>query len=116
MAAASLPIAATEAFDNLRTLWLADTLKAKLIAFCQAILPVFPQSEVNSHPVSNWATLIYALATEMPATNVPYEGLATAADQVYRICWMANQLGNVQSLITPTQTTFVLTTYNAQFT
>jgi len=115
-AAATLPDAASDAFANLRTLWLADTLKTKLTAFCRAVLPEFPQSEDNSHPVSNWAVLIYALASQMPASNVTYDDLITAADEVYRICWITNQLGVEQTQISGAQAAFVLATYNAQFT
>lgn len=114
--AANLPEAASDAFDNLHTLWLADTLKTKVTAFCVALLPTFPQVEINSHPVSNWLTLIYALASQMPATNVIYDDLITSADMIYRVCWIANQLGVVQNLISNLQVTAVLTQYNLQFT
>lgn len=115
--AANLPEAASDAFDNLHTLWLADTLKTKLVAFVTAVLPLFPQVEPGGRPVSNWATLIYSLASQMPSTNVPYDGLITSADQVYRLCWITNQLGVVQTgQITSAQATAVLAAYNLQFT
>lgn len=113
--AADLPEAANDSFDDLNTLWLAGTLKAQLIAFCRALLPIFDQQDVDGHPVSNWLVLILASATQLPASNVPYDGLITAADQVYRICWITQQLGNVQTLITSAQATAVLTQYNAKF-
>jgi hypothetical protein len=84
-------------------------------SFCNALLPTFDQQQVNSHPVSNWLVLILALATSMPASDVPYDNLIGAADQMYRICWITQQLGNVQTLITSAQATAVLTQYNLQF-
>jgi hypothetical protein len=113
-AATDLPNAAVTAADNLHTLWLAGTLKAKLIVFWVALLPLFPQSEQNNHPVSNWLTLIAALADQMPNSNVTYSDLDTAINYVYRLCWLANQL-DTQALITTAQATAILTEYNADF-
>lgn len=113
--APDLPTAANDSFDDLHTLWLANTLKTQLTAFCRTLLPDFDQQNINGHPVSNWLILILALATQMPSTNVSYDNLITAADQVYRICWVTQQLGNVQTLITTAQATAVLAQYNAKF-
>lgn len=114
--AANLPEAADDAFDNLNTLWLAGTLKSKLGAFCTSLLDTFPQQDQNANPVSNWLVVIFALQSGLPATNVSYLSLIDAVDKIYKICWMTNQLGVVQSLIKTAQATAVLTAYNAQFT
>lgn len=114
-AAGTLIIAAIDAFDNLHTLWLADTLKTKLTAFNIATLGIFPQETPNNHPCSNWAVLLYALSSQMPASNVTYDALITSADWVYRLCWIANQL-EIDGLITSAQATALLAAYNLQFT
>jgi hypothetical protein len=113
--APDLPTAASESFDNLHTLWLANTLKVKLTAFCNGLLTQFDQQELASHPVSNWLVLINALASQMPSSSVSYSDLSTAADFVYRICWMTQQLGVTQSLISSSQAAAVLAAYNADF-
>lgn len=114
-AAANLQVAAVDAFDNLHTLWLADTLKAKLTAFNISTLAIFPQEDPNNHPCSNWAVLLYGLSDQMPLANVPYDGLITAADWVYRLCWVADRL-DTDGLITAAQATALLAAYNLQFT
>ena len=81
--AATLPEAATIAAENLYTLWLADTLKAKTTAFYVALLPTFPEADKSSHPVSNWLVLIAALASdEMLARFVPKEIIPALRDHL----------------------------------
>jgi len=113
MAAVDLPTAANDSFDDLHTHWLANTLKSALVAFYTPLLVTFPQQQQGAHPCSNWLVLIAALASEMPNTNVAYQDLITAADFMYRMCWITQQLGNVQTQITGAQATAVLTQYNA---
>lgn len=113
-AAASLVQAAGQAADNLYPFWLAGTLKTRLTTFGNVCLGLFPESEENSHPASNWAILIASLANLMPNANVPYYSLQTATQYVYRICLMTNTL-QVGSLITGAQGAAVLASYNAQF-
>lgn len=110
--ATSLAQAAGQAFDNLHIRWLANQLKSVLTIFSQTALPTFPESAPDSNPVSNWLTLIAALAAPMPATNVPIDQLTLAAQFVYRLCWMASFLQSSGG-ITNTQATFLLATYNA---
>ena len=111
--AATLKDAATDAFGNLNTLWLADVLKAKIAAFCDLALPIFPQEQDLNHPVSNWTTLLDALQDAMP-TPQTFLNLNQAVDQVYRLCWVAYYLQQ-QNLITNAQATTLLAAYNAQF-
>lgn len=110
--ATSLAQAAGQAFDNLHIRWLANQLKSVLAAFSQATLPTFPESAPNSNPVSNWLTLVGALAQPMPATNVPIDQLTDAAEFVYRLCWMASFL-QTSGGITNAQANFLLASYNA---
>jgi hypothetical protein len=109
--AISLAQAAGQAFDNLNVRFQADLLKAVLTQFWQATINLFPESDVNSHPVSNWITVIAALADPMPVTDVPLEQLTDAAEFVYRLCWMASFLQSSGG-ITNGQATSLLGFYN----
>lgn len=116
--AADLEEAAGQATDNLSAKWVAGTLKTNLTAFYTALLPTFPESERASHPISNWLILIASITAKMEAGNsflvVPYTDLVTAANYVYRLCWMTNQL-NVETVITGAQAAAVLAAYNTNF-
>lgn len=109
--ATSLAQAAGQAYDNLHIRWLANALKSTLTIFSQQTIDTFPESQPDANPVSNWLTLIAALAAPMPATNVPIDQLTQAAEFVYRLCWMASFLQSSGG-ITNTQATFLLATYN----
>lgn len=110
--ALSLAQAAGQAFDNLHVAWLSNNLQPVLTAFWQATNDTFPESAPNSNPVSNWLTLIAALADQMSVTFVPIIQLTQAAEYVYRLCWMASFLQSSGG-ITNTQATFLLSSYNA---
>ncbi len=110
--ALTLPGAAGQAFDNLNVRWLANQLKSALTLFWKNNLPSFPEQQVDAHPVSNWLTIIAALADQMPATNVPLEQLTAAAEFVYRLCWMADAL-QTSGGITALQATNLRLSYNA---
>lgn len=116
--ATTLEEAAGQAFDNLLAKWVAGTLKTNINAFCTTLLPSFLEQEQDSHPISNWLTLLIAAAAEMAAGNsflvVPYVNMVNAAGYVYRLCWMASQLVS-QSSISGTQGTAILNAYNANF-
>jgi hypothetical protein len=110
--ATSLAQAAGQAFDNLDVRWLANALKASLTLFWKNTIGLFPEADVTSHPVSNWLTVIAALADQMPATNVPIEQLTAAAEFVFRLCWMASFL-QTSGGITNAQAISLLSFYNA---
>ena len=116
--ATTLEEAAGQAFDNLLGKWVAGTLKTNINTFCTTLLPSFLEQEQNSHPVSNWLTILVAAAADMQAGNsllvVPYANMVNAAGYVYRLCWMASQLV-AQSSITGAQGAAILTAYNANF-
>lgn len=120
MAAASLVEAAQQAQDNLFQQWLANHLQGHLSSFCEDLLPQFPDSLPAGRPVSNWLTVMWALAEQMfPDTvaSVPlveYTLLNTAAQYMYHLCYLADQL-NSQGLITNAQATAILIEYNNQF-
>lgn len=121
--AADLFDAANLAPQNLRALWVVDTLQTKMINFWQAINPVFEEQIPSDRPVANWIALIaafspsilpYAAVKDPGAT--PYAGgtistFSTAVDYVYRICKFAYEY----PLITPAQKAAILAAYNAQF-
>ena len=114
--AVSLPDAAVIAADNLYTLFIGGTLKAKATAFWQAIQPTFPEQEVDSHPCSNWLVLIANTADQMPVANVPYRDLDTMINYVYRLCFVADQLNSqTPKLVSNAQATALLAAYNLEF-
>ena len=118
----NLPNAAGNAYQNLLPFWSANTLKAALNGFWQGVLvtfgDTFPEQQPNSHPVSNWVTVVAALADSMPASGVPFNQFLDAVQYVYRMCWMTHQL-QLQGLITAAQATTgpgsILVQYNANF-
>lgn len=121
--AANLLEAANLTPQNLRSLWEANTLKSKMIAFWQQVDPVFQEQIPNDHPVINWISIIAAFSPSVLdfADNAnpgftPYAGgtittFSQAVDYVYRIC----KFGYYYTLITPAQKTALLAAYNAQF-
>ena len=121
--AATLLEAANLAPQNLRVLWEADTLQAKMIAFWTAINPFFEEQIPNDHPVADWIAIIAAFspailpfAATMDPGSTPYSGgtittFSTAVDYIYRIC----KFGFYYQLISAAQKTAILTAYNAQF-
>lgn len=114
--AVSLPDAAVLTADNLYTLWVANTLKAKSGLFWSTLQATFPEQEIKSHPCSNWITLIAALSDSMPAASVSIASLNTLVSYVYSLCFLASQLSTqVPAQISAGQATAVLTAYNAQF-
>jgi len=122
MAAANLQAAAAAAYTNLDTQWVAGTLKTALTTFWQSIDATFPDQSPNNQPIGNWIALIAAVAYECPAT--PPFGVGnpkdqwtffnTAAQYVYRICWLGDYLDG-QGLISSAQATALLAAFNACF-
>lgn len=115
MAAASLKEAAQDAFPNLNTLWIANTMKTNIASFCDAALAIFVDQDINGHPVANWTILLDAAQAEMPGTNVSFLSLVAAADQLYRLCWIGSYLHGA-GLIKAAQATSLLAAYNTAFT
>lgn len=109
--ATTLSQAAGQAYDNLHIQWLSNQLASRLVIFCQNCLPIFPAQLQGGAPVSNWLTVLYSLASQLPATNVPINQLTESAQIVYRLCWMAFSL--IGNGITSTQATLLLAQYNA---
>jgi len=121
--ATTLQEAAGEAFANLFELWKfgAAALKTAVTQFEAELLPVFPDSDVVARPIASWLILIASLATQMPSGTepgvivVPYGELVTAADYVYRICWLGAKPTPECPAITSAQQTAILDAYNAAF-
>lgn len=121
--AANLFDAANLTPQNLRVLWEADTLQARVIAFWQAINPSFEEQIPNDHPIADWIAIIAALAPSIlpfaenkdPAAT-PWAGgtiqtFSLTVDYIYRLCKFAFEY----QLITPAQKTVILNAYNTQF-
>jgi hypothetical protein len=115
--------AANLAPQNLRVLWVADTLQTRMINFWTAINSSFEEQIPNDHPIANWIAVIAALspsilpfvANKAPGAT-PYGGgtistFGLAVDYVYRLCKLAFEY----TLITPAQKAVILAAYNAQF-
>jgi hypothetical protein len=110
----TLSQAAYQAVNNLKPWWADNTLKTRLTTFAADLQATFPDQTPDNHPVGNWLAIIAALADQMPAAAVPFTSFMTAADYVYKMCWMTNQL-DVQNLISAAQAAAVLAEYNADF-
>lgn len=115
--AINLVTAASQSFNNLQAKWAGNDLKSALQAFWQNTIATFPEQQVDSHPVSNWLTVIASLADRMAATGVPLDQLTMAVDLVYRLCWMTHYL-QITGAITADQGSTgpnsILVQYNAQ--
>jgi hypothetical protein len=114
--ALNLPSAAADSYNNLHTKWQANTLDTALTSFWQATTATFPEEIIKNHPVSNWLTVIASLAANMPGGVVPYSDLITAAQYVYRICWMTHALfiqGQINAAQATTGPNSILVQYNA---
>lgn len=117
--AVNLDDAATKTPTNLVTLWAADTLQARMIQFWQQALPLFPESDPNSHPLANWLVLIASFAPSILPSNYPAgQGtngtivtLEISIDYVYRLC----KFGSSYPFLTLDQNTGLLAAYNAAF-
>jgi hypothetical protein len=110
-AAPTLAAAAGQAFDNLQVRYAQGTLKTTLTIFWGQNLSLFPEATPDSHPVSNWLTVLAALAALMPTGTPPLAQLTSAAEAVYRLCWMASYLQGTGG-ITNTQAATLLASYN----
>ena len=115
--------AANLAPQNLRVLWEADTLQARMIAFWQGINPSFQEQTPNDHPIADWIAIIAAFSPSiLPFAAVkdpgatPWGGgtistFSLAVDYVYRLCKFAFEY----QLITNAQKATILAHYNTQF-
>lgn len=112
--AVTLAAAAGLAWDNANVHWIANQLQNTSINFYVAALPVFGEADVNSHPVSNWLTIIANQANLMASTNVPIDQLSAIAQSVYRVCWMGQFLLTAGQISTG-QGADLLAAYNATF-
>jgi len=112
--AVTLAKAAGLAWDNANVHWLGvgGSLKTVLTNFCAFALPSFGESDPNSHPVSNWLTILSNQADLMDASNVPIDQMAAATRSVYGVCWMGQFL-QTAGLITSSQAADLLAAYNA---
>ncbi len=108
--AVSLQAAAGLAFDNLQVKWLGNQLPSSILLFCPNVKLIFHEQEANSHPCINWNTILWNLGAQM-VNPPPIAQLGLAAEYVFRMCWMTNQL-QVQGLITAPQAAAVLLRYN----
>ena len=80
-------------------------------------MPIFPQSNLASHPCSNWLAIIAALTEDMPATDVSLEQLNECIFDVFRLLWITQAL-NAQSpqQVTNVQAAAVLAAWNTAYT
>lgn len=127
MAALTLLEAANQTPTNLNPLWANDTLQAKVIAFWESLVQLFPDDISNNQPIGDWLAIIAAFAPSIlpyaqegtPGTTslVGLNTIATfrtAVDYIYRFCKFASAYSD-QNLITTLQADAILAAYNAQF-
>lgn len=118
--AADLLDAAAKTPTNLLPLWQANTLKAKMVAFWQAITDDFLDQTPNDRPVGAWISIIAAFSPsilnyEQPAFSDVGLGTVstfeTSVDYIYRLC----KFSYYYTLISSAQKAAILAAYNAQF-
>ena len=125
--ATTLDQAAAQAYNNLFPKWVAGApLPASLLAFTNPLIlnpDIFPEETPDFHPVSNWCALIQSITKQMisfvgppfvPGQGISYALLNTAANYVYRMCWMTLFLQQ-HGFISAPQGAAVLAAYNAAF-
>lgn len=115
-AAGSLVQAAQQAWTNLDGFAAAGTLRTAIRNFCTTAEPLFPQDAEGNHPLANWLAVLRCFAAGMNPNALDWTGqsLRTAAQYVYRLCHMGQQLSS-QNAITAGQTAALLAAYNANF-
>lgn len=114
--AANLIDAANKTPQNLRALWEASTLQAKMIAFWQAVNDDFDDSIPNDRPIGAWLAIIAAFAPTIqdydnPVAQGSITTFSTSVDYIYRLFKFAG----LYPLLTVPQDTALLAAYNAQF-
>src|SRR4051812_20371675 len=110
--AADLLEAANLAPQNIRALWVADTLQTQLDLFWQALQPEFEEQTPNDRPVGDWIAIIASFTPSI----LPYADntagaitqVSLAYDYVYRLCKFAYYY----TLISGAQQTAILDAYN----
>lgn len=109
--APSLAAAAGQSYDDLALRSIANQVKNVLTVFCNQNLPLFPEAQLTAHPVSNWLTVLSAIANQLPAANITLTQLTQAAKALYGLCWMASFLQGSGG-ITASQGNTLLASYN----
>lgn len=110
--ATTLAGAAGQSSDDLTVRNIAGQLKTQLGIFWGNSLPLFPESDPNSHPVSNWLVVLAAVQDQLSAGTVSLQQLQPAQQAIYRLLWMAD-FAQSAGLITASQGNTLLATYNA---
>jgi len=116
MPAADLEAAAFAAFDNMYTRLTGSTVRADVLAFCAAALPIFPDTSPNGRPVANWITILNATAQEWTTSAADlllgsFDQFAYGALVMFKLCYIAFDFDGTQ--ITSQQATALLAVYNA---
>lgn len=101
----SLSSAASGCMSTMNTRYIAGTLKADLIAFCNAVTVapnnLFPDDNPALRPVGDWFILIQAIANQFSVTAPPNQSDVTRAQDaivlVYRLCWQCEDFHNAAS-------------------
>ncbi len=94
--------------------WIADTLDTTVPAFSASITGTFEDAIPNDRPVGNWLILIDALASELPAIDVPEVQFNQIVEYVGRMC-LAGFVAFNEGLISAGQANALLAAWNAAF-
>jgi hypothetical protein len=112
--AANLEQAGFLSYPQMTLQWIANTLDTSVPAFSAAVSPLFEDAKPNDRPVGNWLVLIDALASELPATDVPNVQFNQIVEYVGRMC-LAGFVALNEGTITNAQAVALLAAWNTAF-
>ena len=101
-------------YPQLTLQWIANTLKANVQSFSNAVSPLFEDAVVNDRPIGNWLVLIDALVSQIPAVDVPETQFNQLVEYVGRMC-LACFVAFNSGLVSATQNNAMLAAWNTIF-
>jgi hypothetical protein len=92
-------------------------------AFCVAVKPIFPATNLSSQPCMNSFAIVYALVAQLPSvasmvspTQMPITTFATLVAAISRLLSLASYLNaSSPSLVTNAQAAALLSAFNTAF-
>lgn len=110
--ASTLAAAAGQSADDLAARFATNFFKLNLGIFCGDNLPLFPESQPDSHPVSNWLVVLSAVTEILPVpSQQTLMQLDVATNAMYRLLWVADFLQSAGQ-ISANQGNTLLASYN----
>lgn len=112
--AADLETAGFLSYPQMALLWTANTLDTVVPAFASDVDDDFDDNVPNDRPIGNWLVLIDALASQLPATDVPEDQFNQIVEYVGRMC-LAGASALAEGRITAGQGAALLAAWNTRF-